>query len=142
VHIDKKNVAPKVQPDKYGKSFMKWWTSLQPTWRKMVDGTLTKDVPVDEKWGALMKGGTTGIYTVVIGLSWWIKALDTVEDGGDASVAVRDVTWVLDQVGGTLLSERGSQGPGLKRGHDSDDLSEETPNKKRYYCLSPVVFGY
>jgi hypothetical protein len=112
---------------------------LQPTWRRVVDGTLTKDTPDDEKWGGLMKGGTAGIYTVVIALSWWIKALGTVVDGGDASVAIRDVTWVLDQVCGTLLSEQGS--PGLKRGHESDDLSEGTRNKKRWVIL-PFIFYF
>jgi hypothetical protein len=115
---------------------MKWWTSLQPTWRKTVDGKLAKDMPDDEKWGGLMKGGTAGIYTVVIALSWWIKALGSIAHGGDASVAVRDVTWVLDQVCKTLVSERGSSG--LKCGND--DLSEEIPKKKRWvFCLSPFM---
>jgi hypothetical protein len=132
--IDKKDVAPRVQPVEYGKSFMKWWTALQPSWRRsMVGGTLTlaKDIPDDEKWGGLMKGGTAGIYTVVVALSWWIKAIGTIADGGDASVAVRDVTWVLDQVYGVLLAERGA--PGLKRGRD--DLSEGTRNKKRWVSV-------
>ena len=102
---------------------------MQPTWRRVVDGSLAKDKPDDEKWEGLMKGGTAGIYTVVVALSWWIKALDNVADGGDALVAVRDVTWVLDQVCETLLSEQGSKSSGLKRG--CDDLSEGTQNRKR-----------
>jgi hypothetical protein len=132
-HISKKDVAPVVQPEEYGKSFKKWWTVLQPSWRQsVVDGKLTKEAPDDEKWEGLMKGGTAGIYIVVVALSWWIKALGTITDGGDASEAVQDVTWVLDKVCGSLLSnERGS--PGLKR--DYDDLSEGpegTRNKKRW----------
>jgi hypothetical protein len=132
--IDKKHVAPDVQPEEYGKSFMKWWTVLQPSWRRMVGGTLTKDMPDDEKWGVLMKGGTAGVYTVVVALSWWIKSLGMAANGGEASVVVRDVTWVLDQVCGKLVSERGSPelkrgSPGVKRG--CDDLIEETRNKKR-----------
>jgi hypothetical protein len=128
--MDKKDVAPTVQPVEYGETFMKWWIALQPLWRRSMDGTLSKDTPDEETWRGLMKGGTAGIYTVVIALSWWIKALGTIADGGDASVTVRDVTWVLDQVCGTLLTEQGP--PGLKRGHD--DLSEGTRNKKR--CVS------
>ena len=52
---------------------MKWWTAIQPSWRQsMVDGILTKDIPDDdsEKWGGLMKGGTAGIYMVIVALSW------------------------------------------------------------------------
>jgi hypothetical protein len=94
------------------------------------------DTPDDERWGGLMKGGTAGIYTVVIALSWWIKALGTVPDGGDASVAVRDVTWVLDQFCEFLVSEGG--GSGLKRGHD--DLSEGTPKKRRCVFLSFILY--
>ena len=120
---------------------MKWWTAIQPSWRRStVDGTLTKDIPDDvlEKWGGLMKGGTAGIYTVVVALSWWIKALGTIADGGDASLALRDVAWVLGQVCGTLLTEQGSSG--LKRGHD--DLSERTRSKKRYVSISfSLCFG-
>jgi hypothetical protein len=132
---DKKDVAPNVQPVEFGKSFTKWWTAIQPSWRRsMVDGTLSKDTPDDEKWGGLMKGGTAGIYTVVVALSWWIKALGTIADGGDASVALRDVTWVLDQVCGTLLTKQGSSG--LKRGCGHDDLSEGTQRKKRCVSIS------
>jgi hypothetical protein len=119
---------------------MKWWTALQPTWRRTVDGTLTKDTPNDEKWGGLMKGGTAGIYTVVVALSWWIKALGNVADGGDALVAVRDITWVLDQVCETLVSEPRSFGLPVKRGHD--DLSEATPKKKRCVFKSISCFGF
>jgi hypothetical protein len=132
-HVNKKDVAPKVRSEEYGKSFMQWWTALQPSWRRsMANGTLTKDAPDDEKWGGLMKGGTAGIYTVVVALSWWVKALGTVVEGGDASAAVRDVTWVLNQVCGTLLSEGhgGSSSPGLKR--SLNDLSEGSRTKKRW----------
>jgi hypothetical protein len=129
--VDKKDVAPDVQPEEYGKSFMKWWTVLQPSWRKMDDGRLTKDTPDGEKWGGLLKGGTAGIYTVVVALSWWIKALGTVAEGGEAFLAVRDVAWVLEQASGTLRSERGSWvgSEGLKRVRD--ESPEGTRNKKR-----------
>jgi hypothetical protein len=80
-----------------------------------------------------MKGGTTGIYTVVVALSWWVKAVGKSAGGEDVSMAVRDVTWVLDQVSGTMLSERGSPSQegsqGLKCAHD--DLNEGTRKKKR-----------
>ena len=69
---------------------------------------LRKRPPENEKWEGLKKGGTAGIYTVVVALSWWIKAVGNVADGGDAFVAVRDITWVLDQVCESLISERGS----------------------------------
>lgn len=80
-----------------------------------------------------MKGGTAGVYTVVVALSWWVKALGNSADGGDVSAVIGDITWVLDQVSGALLSEQGSSSQGgsagLKRAHD--DLDEGTQKKKR-----------
>ena len=131
VHADKKDVALEVQPEEYRKSFHKWWTALQPSWQKKVDGRLTKNTPDDEKWGGLMKGGTSGIYKVVIALSWWIKSLGTVPEGGDALLAVRDVAWVLDQASGTLQSEQGSLGgsSGLKCARD--ESTEKTQRDRK-----------
>ena len=106
--IDKKDITPKVRAGDYGKSFTKWWTALQPTWQRRADGTLAKKAPENEKWEGLKKGGTAGIYTVVVALSWWIRAVGNVADGGDAFGAVRDITWVLNQVCESLISERGS----------------------------------
>lgn len=102
----------------------------------MVDGTLKKDALNDKKWEGLMKGGTAGLYTVVVALSLWIKALQggIIADGGDASVAVGDVAWVLDQVYRTLLSQQGSSG--LKRG--CDDSNEGTRKTKRWVSLSSI----
>ena len=39
-----------------------------------------RNVPQDESWQTLKKGGTAGIYVIVIGLSWWVKAQHTEHD--------------------------------------------------------------
>ena len=50
---------------------------LQPEWRKdSIEGSLIfcHDVPIGETWQGMRKGGTAGIYIIVMALSWWIKA--------------------------------------------------------------------
>lgn len=80
---------------------MDWWTLLQPVWRKD-DNTATslvlfRDIPMGKTWQGLRKGGTAGIYVVVMGLSWWIKAQQTAYDA-NAWSAVDDLSWVIQQM--------------------------------------------
>ena len=54
----------------YGKRFMDWWRLMQPSWRTDGDGVSPiRKTPCDETWQVLRKGGTSGIYVVVMGLS-------------------------------------------------------------------------
>ena len=50
-----------------------------------------------ETWQGLKKGGTAGMYTVVMGLSWWIKAQRNKPDP-IAWAAVDDISWVITQL--------------------------------------------
>jgi hypothetical protein len=115
---------------------MKWWTALQPSWRqKLVDGALATNIPADEKWEGLSKGGTAGIYTVIVALSWWIKVVPATADG-DAWVAVRDVAWVMGRICATLGSANKSRG--LKR--EGDNLSDGRRRSKRSVSLTCMHF--
>ena len=75
---------------------------MQPSWRKEGDLLVCK-TQTGEDWQALRKGGTAGIYIVVMGLSWWIKAQcihdSGIDDSGvDAWAAVSDILWVIEQM--------------------------------------------
>ena len=96
IRSKKKDDAPLVNAAEYGKRFMEWWKKIQPSWR--VSGSegvlpLFRDVPATETWQAIRKGGTVGVYTIVMGLSWWIMA-QRVERDANAWSVVDDVTWV------------------------------------------------
>lgn len=69
---------------------------MQPSWRKEGD-VLVRGTPEDENWQVLRKGGTAGIYTVIMGLSWWIKAQRDVHDI-NAWSTVGDLLWVIEQM--------------------------------------------
>lgn len=73
---------------------------MQPSWRTDSAGSTLSDlreVPDDETWQMLRKGGTAGVYVVVMGLSWWILAQSGNRDS-DAWSIVDDLTWVLQQL--------------------------------------------
>ena len=84
--------------EKFGSSFMAWWIAIQPAWRVKDDGSFNYEAPKDEDWSVLHKGGTAGLYTVVVALSWWIRSLTSENESFRAWGAVRDVQWVIDQI--------------------------------------------
>lgn len=71
----------------------------------------------------MKKGGTSGLYIVVVGLSWWVMAQP--ETTGNAWSAVADLSWVFRQI--REVNSPGNSSP--KRGRDDDE--EETQPKKK-----------
>ena len=100
----KKTSPPKVDVETYGSSFMAWWIALQPAWRVSNNGCFNYTAPSDEDWHVLQKGGTTGLYTVVVALSWWVRALTPESSSLRAWTAVHDVHWVIDEISKKLVS--------------------------------------
>ena len=94
----KKNSPPEVNTEKYGSSFMAWWIALQPAWRVADDGLFNYEAPEGEDWCTLHKGGKAGLYTIVVALSWWVKALTPEILGFHAWKAVNDVQWVINKI--------------------------------------------
>jgi len=97
---------------------------MQPTWRTRVKGTLKRDAPAHEDWLALKKGGTAGIYVVVMGLSWWIMAQTTARKA-DAWSAVADLSWTIRQM--KEIDLLATDHP--KRGRNEDE-EEHRPRKR------------
>ena len=96
---------------------------MQPSWRGN-GASLSRIVPQGENWKTLKKGGTSGMYVVLVGLSWWIKNQCTRRDTG-AWALVNDLSWVIQQVKmdmGSVLSKKRTRG-------DAEDENEHEPRK-------------
>jgi hypothetical protein len=75
---------------------------MQPSWRIQEDGSLSQQIPQDETWQVLRKGGSAGLYIVIVGLSWWLKCLANGNDHNESAHAaawniVDDLVWVIRQ---------------------------------------------
>ncbi|KII83430.1 hypothetical protein PLICRDRAFT_84804, partial [Plicaturopsis crispa FD-325 SS-3] len=74
-------------------SFWKWWTAINPPWRKKdSDGRFKQEG--SGTWDALVAPGKNGFLSVLVCLKWWHTALA----GGNTAgwdAALRDVAWVL-----------------------------------------------
>jgi hypothetical protein len=132
IRSKKKSVVPVITPGPYGHGFMQWWRLMQPSWR--IDESslvLIREVPKEETWQGLRKGGTSGIYVVVMGLSWWIKSQLTERDA-DAWTAVEDVSWVIQQ----MTEGRAPSAP-PKRALEGESEGAAQPKKVyvHYFCL-------
>lgn len=79
-----------------------------------------RTVPCDETWQTLRKGGTSGIYVIVMGLSWWVTAQRARRDT-NAWTLVDDILWVLREM-------KRDMAPAVpapqKRGRDDGDEDE------------------
>lgn len=93
-------------------------------WRTEGD-LLIRDVPENETWQTLRKGGTSGIYIVIVSLSWWVKA--QLAEDTDAWTLVNDFSWVLQQLKESLAAVLIPQ----KRACDGDVEKEQTSRRKR-----------
>ena len=114
----------------YGMRFTGWWKNLQPSWRTTGAHALSdmRDVPKNETWQSLRKGGTAGIYVVLMGLSWWILAQSEMPDA-TAWLIVDDLSWVVQQM--TDNSSRGPKQLSAKRSRDREEDDSDTRRRKR-----------
>ena len=103
---------------------------IQPDWRKDdIEGSLVffRDVPISENWQGMRKGGTAGIYIVVMALSWWIKAQKAKCDI-EAWSTVDELLWVIQQLNQKTVS---STTVPKKRAHDEKGDGENEGQRKR-----------
>ena len=63
---------------------------------------MSRDVPAAETWVGLKKGGSAGLYIVVMALSWWITSLKGDLDDLELYETVNDIAWVLTLLKATL----------------------------------------
>ncbi|RXW12429.1 hypothetical protein EST38_g13426 [Candolleomyces aberdarensis] len=139
-----KTVSPSVDLAVFPTQTLGWWKANQPEWRiqgtDSVDpSTFIREAPRDADWTSLARSGSTGIYTVVMAVSWWILEADA-EWTKDLCSLVDDITWVLKEMA-TSRSADENQGIGsqekvvalmsTKRGHDDSDDAQKTSSGRQ-----------
>jgi hypothetical protein len=101
---------------------------MQPSWRLTASGTsLSRDVPAKETWVGLKKGGSAGLYVVVMALSWWIASLKGNLDDLQVYETVNDIVWVLSLVKVTTPPQNP---PFMDAKHPLSDNDSELPASK------------
>jgi hypothetical protein len=86
----------------------------------------------------LKKGGSAGLYVIVMALSWWICKLEAGSDELGAWDIVDDVTWLLSSV---MLATPPS---GVKRASpdtaDAESDDESPPSKCVTTTMSHLIY--
>lgn len=96
--VEKEELSVKGDAKEFRSVFKAWWIAIQPSWRLANDSSFNYKAPKDEDWRVLHKGGSAGLYTVVVVLLWWIRSLGPKSLSFRAWTAVRDVHWVIEEI--------------------------------------------
>lgn len=94
-------------PDTFAQVFSAWWSSLQPQWRKSIEGPLPRAFG---DYDALRRPGVNGLLSVVAALFFWgtarsLNAPDTWLE------MIDEVGWAVGQLVGTRAGEGSSTAP-------------------------------
>ena len=78
-------------------SIVEWWTFVQPDWRKIEPGKVSR---ATGDWERLYQPGVNGLLNFVALAYWWARILQQRESPVDKTYSwfVADVTWVLSQL--------------------------------------------
>ena len=81
----------------FTKGVIVWWTALQPPWREIKFGDISR---IEGDWERLYKPGINGLLNVIILTYWWVKILGERGLAVDEKYSwfVSDVTWVLSKL--------------------------------------------
>ena len=104
---------------------MAWWIAIQPKWRLADDSSFVYSTLDGEDWRFLHKGGSSGLYIVVVALSWWVKALTPDNSEIRVWTAVDQIYKKVKMV----LS-------GKKRGHEE---TEQSNSAKRFVTIKLFI---
>ena len=101
-------------------------------------------MPENETWNLLKKGGSAGLYIVVMALSWWVATLKAESDDSQAWDIVNDVTWVLSSAMPTSHPTISNSGIVKRALPDTlgSDITELPPSKwvlMRIFCILIVL---
>ena len=121
---------PMDKASEFGAMWKAWWKTLQPEWRIPDDDPhqwpLVRDLPLNEQWQKLVKGGSNGFVLILLSLTWWMmREKDESRKTVESSSAFADVQWVLEQMIQVLRAQR-EQG---REGEDERE-DEEDPNTR------------
>ena len=82
---------------------------------------MSRKIPGDADWSAVLCGGPTGIVLVILALAWWMNAC------GDRSLPDEQLMELVSEVRWTLVEMRNH----LARKRRHGDEEETEPAKKR-----------
>ena len=86
-----------VDAEKFGKSVLNWWITIQPTTRKDWP-PVYNSLPEDFSFEYFNHGGPNGAFLVVLCLCWWANSLAPGMDFTSFNMVVGDVHWVFEQI--------------------------------------------
>ena len=129
-HANKKHEPIDVEQNNFGPQFCAWWTAIQPTWRILPGGQYSRVVPDNETWASLRKGGSAGLFVIVVALSWWVWAAEEVVDQLDLCSIIGDLHWVIQQV------------CSLKQAEKCARSETDTACKGKWYVFIQCMFHY
>lgn len=126
--------------DRYQEMWIRWWTSLQPSWRcagdiRKCSWPLPREPPSvhGPLWDKLLAGGKDGLFIVVMSLSWWVIKHGR-DSGKDSQLeeALVDVSWVLANMVSVLSSPALEDMPTASpSSHSNRSAVKVGPPKKR-----------
>ena len=88
-----------VNAEKFGKTVVEWWLTIQPTTRKEWP-PVYQPLPEDFSFDYFNHGGPNGVFLMILCLMWWANALTPDTDNVKFTSVVHDIHWVLEQIAG------------------------------------------
>jgi hypothetical protein len=116
-------VVPVVKATEFAVEWREWWDTLQPSWRVGGSGTSQRDCPANADWKVLQRGGSNGIFIILMCLSWWSKVATSPKLREVFDTAVEDVVWVFEHVCMSIPISAGSK-------RAADDSDTNSANKR------------
>ena len=98
-------------PTNYGESWKMWWTECQPPARAEETWPFSRESHLNLQWGKLLNGGKYGIFSLLVGLSWWAVSLDPNTSAPDLAEAITDLDWAICQLIASLTASPKSPPP-------------------------------
>jgi hypothetical protein len=121
----KLTIIPEFKVSEFAAVWQSWWQSLQPSWHIQDGLLLSNAVPADEEWSSLCRGGSNGLFIVLMCLSWWMSKPMSSEELVTFQVAKADVLWVLQQM------LRNFTNPSSQKRSAEDTIANTSPTKRR-----------
>jgi hypothetical protein len=91
----------------YRNSWILWWTSCQPAWRRSKGWPLPREDEGTTNWVKVGIRGQNGLFLVVMSTTWWAYSIKSEEEWREFDEAVEDVEWVIGQVAHSLKALQG-----------------------------------
>lgn len=86
--------------EKYGVDVLRWWKSLQPP-RRVQDSQPPYSPETFSRnggaWGDLVRGGSSGIYTVLMAVAWWVATCGE-SIASELASLINDMAYVIGEM--------------------------------------------